>query len=99
MSAEYTFHARPIAFETQDVGRRNLPASQSRLHNIRDEAGAESEGWHVVPLDPGSPSFLNVALDTATLPDADTNYPSWGSVLMRQVMRDTLPNTKLGVGP
>jgi hypothetical protein len=28
---------------------------------------------------PNGKNYLNVGLDTATLPDADTNYPSWGT--------------------
>jgi hypothetical protein len=28
---------------------------------------------------PNGPNYLNVGLDTATLPDADNNYPSWGT--------------------
>src|SRR5262249_25006813 len=32
-----------------------------------------------------SPKYLNIVLDTASLPDADTNYPSWGTVTVHYV--------------
>jgi hypothetical protein len=38
-------------------------------------------------------AYLNVVLDTASLPEADTNYPSWGTCKVKKV----IPNEPLGI--
>lgn len=44
-------------------------------------------------------NYLNIALDTATQPDADNAYPSWGTIIIRSVTSDDPPDTEKGVGP
>ena len=53
---------------------------------------------HVVG-DPTNPVYLNIVLDTASEPEADNAYPSWGGVTLREVVSDDPPDTKVGVGP
>jgi len=45
------------------------------------------------------PVFLNVVLDTGTEPEADSLFPSWGLITLREVISLDPPDTKRGVGP
>lgn len=38
--------------------------------------------------DPKGQNYLNIGLDTATQPDADTNYPSWGTFVITEITTD-----------
>lgn len=39
----------------------------------------------ILPGNPGGTNYLNVVLDTASLPDANHNYPSWGTITILDV--------------
>ena len=63
-----------------------LPFIQPQLLAIRCRM-READGTLLVilPALPWAPNYLNVVLDTATLPHANHRYPSWGTVRLQWI--------------
>lgn len=55
----------------------------------------------IVPGNPAGDNYLNVVLDTATLPNADTSYRSWGTITITDIrlLSGAEFDDELGAGP
>ncbi len=75
------------------------PISQTNLHGIDFIWGGISYGDGFleqtsgerktqVSADPSAPNYLNIILDTATLPEVNHAYPSWGTITIKDIELD-----------
>jgi hypothetical protein len=60
--------------------------------HILKQSGAITKTM-MAPANSGAVTYVNIMLDTATFPEADTNFPSWGTCTMKKV----IPSSALGI--